>query len=60
MNNFKKIAAPTLKQHIGFTQAVASTFIPVIKVARIGSRAVAGITKQGSKYVSNVYKNIGN
>ena len=60
MAKSKKMSLPTLEQHIGFTQTVASSFLPVIKIAKIGSRAVAGITKQGSKYVSSVYKNIGN
>jgi len=56
MNTSKKIAAPTLKQHIGFTQAVASSVIPVIKVSRIGARAVGGIVKEGAKHVSKLYR----
>ena len=48
MASSKKMAAPTLKEHVAFTQTVASTFIPVIKVAKIGSRAIGGITKEGA------------
>jgi len=59
MAKSKKIKLPTLKDHVGFTQTVASSFIPVIKIGRIGGRAVGGITKKGSKYVGKVYKNMG-
>lgn len=60
MTSSKKMALPTLKDHVGFTQTLASSFIPVIKVAKIGSRAVGGIVKEGAKYVSKTYRNIGN
>jgi hypothetical protein len=56
MASSKKMALPTLKDHVAFTQTVASSFIPVIKVAKIGSRAVGGIVKEGAKYVSKVYR----
>lgn len=56
MNSSKKMALPTLKQHVAFTQTVASSFIPVIKVAKIGSRAVGGIVKEGAKHVSKLYR----
>lgn len=56
MNSSKKMSLPTLKQHVGFTQTVASSFIPVIKVSRIGARAVGGIVKEGAKHVSKLYR----
>ena len=59
MAKSKKMKLPTLKDHVGFTQTVASSFIPVIKIGRIGGRAVGGITKKGSKYVGKVYRNMG-
>ena len=59
MASSKKMAAPTLKEHVAFTQTVASSFIPVIKIGKIGGRAVGGIAKKGSKYVGKVYRNMG-
>ena len=59
MATSRKIAAPTLKEHVAFTQTVASTFLPVIKVSKIGARAVSGITKAGAKYVAKTYRNMG-
>jgi hypothetical protein len=56
MASSNKMAAPTLKQHVAFTQAVASNFIPIIKVSKIGARAVGGIVKEGAKYVSKLYR----
>ena len=55
----KKMKLPTLKDHVAFTQTVASTFIPVIKIGKIGGRAVGGIGKKGAKYVGKVYRNMG-
>lgn len=55
----KKIKLPTLKDHVAFTQTVASSFIPVIKIGKIGGRAVGGIAKKGSKFVSKTYRNMG-
>ena len=56
MAKSKKMTLPTLKDHVGFTQTVASSFIPVIKVSRIGARAVGGIVKEGAKHVSKLYR----
>ena len=56
MAKSKKIKLPTLKDHVAFTQTVASSFIPVIKVGKIGARAVSGIAKEGAKYVSKLYR----
>ena len=59
MAKSKKMTLPTLKDHVGFTQTVASGFIPVIKIGKVGGRAVGGITKVGKKFVNKVYRNIG-
>jgi hypothetical protein len=56
MVNSKKMSLPTLKQHVGFTQAVASSVIPIIKVSKIGARAVGGIVKEGANHVSKLYR----
>ena len=49
MAKSKKMTLPTLKDHVGFTQTVASSFIPVIKIGKVGGRAVGGIAKKGSR-----------
>ena len=59
MAKSKKMSLPTLEQHVGFTQTVASSFIPFIKVGKIGARAVSGIAKEGAKFVNKTYRNIG-
>jgi hypothetical protein len=59
MAKSKKIKLPTLKDHVAFTQTVASSFIPVIKIGKVGGRAVGGIAKKGSKFVSKTYRNMG-
>jgi len=37
----------------------AAYLVPYTRIAKVGSRAIGGITKAGSRYVKKIYRNIG-